>query len=69
MWIMVEPVAEIPFGIRWSLTWCYGCNNCVVKMLVQGLHHIQPVFCILLEVRQLTCTKLALEKRVYYQAY
>jgi hypothetical protein len=26
MWIMVEPVAEIPFGIHWSPTWCYGCN-------------------------------------------
>jgi hypothetical protein len=27
MWIMVEPVAEIPFGIRWSPTRCYGCNT------------------------------------------
>jgi hypothetical protein len=28
MWIMVEPVAEIPFGIRRSPTRCYGCNKC-----------------------------------------
>jgi hypothetical protein len=27
MWIMVEPIAEIPFGIRRSLTRCYGCNS------------------------------------------
>jgi hypothetical protein len=27
MWIMVEPVAEIPFGIRRSPTRCYGCNK------------------------------------------
>jgi hypothetical protein len=27
MWIMVEPVAEIPFRIRRSPTRCYGCNN------------------------------------------
>jgi hypothetical protein len=27
MWIMVEPVAEILFGIHQSLTRCYGCNN------------------------------------------
>jgi hypothetical protein len=26
MWIMVEPIAEIPFGIHRSLTWCYRCN-------------------------------------------
>jgi hypothetical protein len=26
MWIMVEPVAKIPFGIRWSPMRCYGCN-------------------------------------------
>jgi hypothetical protein len=27
MWIMVEPVAEIPFRIRRSPTQCYRCNN------------------------------------------
>jgi hypothetical protein len=27
MWIMVEPIAKIPFGIRQSPTWCYGCNG------------------------------------------
>jgi hypothetical protein len=26
MWIMVEPIAEIPFRIHQSPTWCYGCN-------------------------------------------
>jgi hypothetical protein len=33
MWIMVEPIAEIPFGIRRSPTRCYRCNTplpCVV---------------------------------------
>jgi hypothetical protein len=30
MWIMVEPVAEIPFRIRRSPTRCYGCNNVAV---------------------------------------
>jgi hypothetical protein len=27
MWIMVEPVAEIPFGICRSPMRCYGCNR------------------------------------------
>jgi hypothetical protein len=27
MWIMVEPIAEIPFGIHRSPTRCYGCNK------------------------------------------
>jgi hypothetical protein len=27
MWIMVELVAKILFGIHWSPTQCYGCNN------------------------------------------
>jgi hypothetical protein len=27
MWIMVEPIAEIPFRIRQSPTRCYGCNT------------------------------------------
>jgi hypothetical protein len=27
MWIMVEPVAEILFGICWSLMQCYGYNK------------------------------------------
>jgi hypothetical protein len=27
MWIMVEPVAEILFGIRRSPTQCYRCNT------------------------------------------
>jgi hypothetical protein len=27
MWIMVEPIAEIPFGICRSPTQCYGCDR------------------------------------------
>jgi hypothetical protein len=27
MWIMVEPIAEILFGIHWSPMWCYRCNK------------------------------------------
>jgi hypothetical protein len=28
MWIMVEPIAKILFGIRRSPMQCYGCNSC-----------------------------------------
>jgi hypothetical protein len=31
MWIMVEPVAEIPFGIRRSPMRCYRCNKLDVQ--------------------------------------
>jgi hypothetical protein len=36
MWIMVEPVAEILFRIRWSLTWCYGCNSSAGSCRIYG---------------------------------
>jgi hypothetical protein len=39
MWIMVEPVAEILFGIRQSLTRCYGCN--IGAMCTSFFHHIK----------------------------
>jgi hypothetical protein len=48
MWVMVEPVAEIPFGIRWSPTQCYGCNigslqELVCHCYVAPTHPIGPV--------------------------
>jgi hypothetical protein len=36
MWIMVEPVAEIPFGIHWSPMRCYGCNSNPENFYSQG---------------------------------
>jgi hypothetical protein len=36
MWIMVEPIAKIPFGIRQSPTWCYGCNRCADHALSES---------------------------------
>jgi hypothetical protein len=36
MWIMVEPIAEIPFGIRQSPTRCYGCNKANLSPCVKN---------------------------------
>jgi hypothetical protein len=39
MWIMVEPIAEIPFGIRQSPTRCYGCNTPLfAKVYINMMH-------------------------------
>jgi hypothetical protein len=45
MWIMVEPVAEILFGIRWSPMQCYGCNTpptLWVPLAAASLHSQNP---------------------------
>jgi hypothetical protein len=41
MWIMVEPVAEILFGIHQSPMWCYGCNR-QWKSSVGTKHYVNP---------------------------
>jgi hypothetical protein len=41
MWIMVEPIAEIPFGIHRSLTRCYRCNKGDILVLYNHKIHLE----------------------------
>jgi hypothetical protein len=49
MWIMVEPVAEIPFGIHRSPMWCYGCNTYILYRL-SSIAFMYFISCILLGI-------------------